>query len=306
MIKWPEGRVYQISSSIEENVENIRVGYGPRFQGERIRKDDFHVEYGGPKWTGSIFQLLEVVTDPDEVRDGRVELVGPDINEVAEGSSFPFGWIIKMYGKEMREDYDEFFLRQICGDFLEQVEGIMAVNARANQWFRVGKNVGDRITWPELLGLLFGLAKSAFPIVDAIEARVIIGSPEVGGAEFIKEIVDNDIRPKWEAAESRMVGIEDDDVDEFYGCTLCQSFAPNHVCMLAPERVPFCGIINYKSAEVSLEIDPFGYLVRIPKGKKINEAYGQYEGVNEYIFGKSNKTIKRVSLYSTIKYPQTS
>lgn len=305
MVKWPEGRVYQISENIEEALENVKIKYGPRFQGERIRKDDFHVEYGGPKWSGSIFESIEVVTDPNEVQDGRVEIVGPDINEVEPGTSLPFGWVIKMYGKDMREDYDEFFLRQI-GDFLEHMEGIMAVNARSNQWVRIGKNVGDRITWPELLSLLFGLVKSGFPIIEAIEARVIIGSPEVGGAEFIKEIVDNDIRHKWEAQESRMVGIEDDDVDDFFGCTLCRGFAPNHVCMIAPERMPFCGIINYKGAEVGLEIDPFGYLVRIPKGEKINETYGQYEGVNEYIFAKSNKTIKRVNLYSAIKYPQTS
>ena len=40
-------------------------------------------------------------------------------------------------------------------------------------------------------------------------------------------------RPLGEFIEATLT---DDAVSEFYSCTLCQSFAPNHVCVITPER----------------------------------------------------------------------
>ncbi|PIQ46470.1 MAG: hypothetical protein COW04_01915, partial [Deltaproteobacteria bacterium CG12_big_fil_rev_8_21_14_0_65_43_10] len=69
MVKIPEGKIYHVPEDLEEALEEIDIDISPRHMGERIRKDDFYVEYGGPKWFGSIFMLLEVTTNEDEVRD---------------------------------------------------------------------------------------------------------------------------------------------------------------------------------------------------------------------------------------------
>ena len=37
--------------------------------------------------------------------------------------------------------------------------------------------------------------------------------------------------------DERTAGMTDESVDTFYSCTLCQSFAPNHVCVITPERL---------------------------------------------------------------------
>jgi len=55
-----------------------------------------------------------------------------------------------------------------------------------------------------------------------------------------------------------------------------------------------------------MEIDPHGYIDDIPKGEPISKSSGQYKGINEYMYEKTNRTIKRLNLYSTIKYPMTS
>ena len=70
--------------------------------------------------------------------------------------------------------------------------------------------------------------------------------------------------------------------------------------------MPFCGIISYKGAQIAMEIDPHGYIDELPKGEPINKASGQYKAINDYMYEKTNRTIKRLNLYSTIKYPMTS
>ncbi len=36
--------------------------------------------------------------------------------------------------------------------------------------------------------------------------------------------------------DERIGSLTDEAVDEFYSCALCQSFAPNHICIITPER----------------------------------------------------------------------
>ena len=70
--------------------------------------------------------------------------------------------------------------------------------------------------------------------------------------------------------------------------------------------MPFCGITSFRGAQVTLELDPNGYIEEIPKGEPIDKDAGQYTELNRFIYSKSNRTIRRVQLYSTIKYPMTS
>lgn len=306
MVKLREGRIYHVSEDLEEAMEEVSdIDISPRNMGERVRKEDFHVEYGGPKWFGSIFMNLEVVTDEDQVRDNVIEIIGPEVNEVEEGSSFPFGMELKIWGSNIQPEYDEFFLRATC-DNVELIDGLMGVNARQTFWMRVHKRIADRFTLRKMCQAMIALTKSAWPIVEKMEARIIIGTPEVGGPELIRKVLEEEIKPKWDLSDSRRLGIEDDDVDMFYSCTLCQGFAPNHVCILTPERMPFCGIISYRGAQVAIELDPHGYIDKIPKGDTIDKTYGQYMGINDYMYIRTNRTVKRLNLYSAIKYPMTS
>ena len=59
----------------------VPVLYGPAFEGERVRKENLYVEFGGKKATG--FEFLKFI-DMDKVEDGKVELIGPDIDNIKE------------------------------------------------------------------------------------------------------------------------------------------------------------------------------------------------------------------------------
>lgn len=307
MVNVPEGKIYHVPEDLEQAVEELELEMSPRFMGERIRKDDFYVEFGGPKWFGAIFTDVSVFENPEDVRDNVIEIIGGDIEDLEEGATYPIGIEYKFYGSELREDYDEFLGRQLV-DHMEGIEGLMGVNNKKTYWMRISKKayLENGLTLRKIGQAIIALSKSAWPIVERMEIRFFIGTPEVGGRQLIEDYLKEVIYPRWERVDARRLGIEDDDVDSFFGCTLCQGFAPNHVCILAPERMPFCGITSYRGAQISLELDPHGYIEDIPKGDPINKETGQYTELNRFIYSKSNRTIRRVNLYSTIRYPMTS
>jgi acetyl-CoA synthase len=95
-------------------------------------------------------------------------------------------------------------------------------------------------------------------------------------------------------------------VEVFYSCTLCQSFAPNHVCVITPERSGLCGAYNWLDGRAAYEITPTGPNQPIPKGRCLDAALGQWENVNNFVYARSNQNIQRFSAYSMMKDPMTS
>jgi acetyl-CoA synthase len=98
----------------------------------------------------------------------------------------------------------------------------------------------------------------------------------------------------------------DESVDTFYSCLLCQSFAPNHVCIITPERLGLCGAYSWLDGKASFEITPTGPNQPILKGAAVDVELGQWANINEFISQKSNKNIEKVSMYSLFDSPQSS
>jgi acetyl-CoA decarbonylase/synthase complex subunit beta len=100
--------------------------------------------------------------------------------------------------------------------------------------------------------------------------------------------------------------MKDEEADKFYGCSLCQSFAPTHVCVITPQRYSNCGSISWFDARATARIDPKGPVYEIDKGELIDPDKGEYSGVNEMVKKKSLGEIARVWLYTGFGYPHTS
>src|SRR4030043_993774 len=98
----------------------------------------------------------------------------------------------------------------------------------------------------------------------------------------------------------------DESVDTFFSCTLCQSFAPNHVCMITAERLGLCGAYSWLDGKASYEITPTGPNQPVLKGEVLDEKLGQWKNINDFVYQKSNKAIEKVSMYSLMDSPQSS
>ena len=75
---------------LRKNVKNVReilmfgdipVEISPMYEGERIRAANMFVELGGPKSVGA-----ELVLVSENVEDGKVTVIGPEIRDMEEGN----------------------------------------------------------------------------------------------------------------------------------------------------------------------------------------------------------------------------
>ena len=85
-------------------------------------------------------------------------------------------------------------------------------------------------------------------------------------------------RKTYDERNRRLESMTDESVDTFYSCLLCQSFAPNHVCVITPERLGLCGAYNWLDGKAAYEIDETGPNQPIQKGECLDPVRGHLEG----------------------------
>ncbi|MDI6903547.1 MAG: CO dehydrogenase/CO-methylating acetyl-CoA synthase complex subunit beta [Methanocellales archaeon] len=276
----------------------IPVEIGVVYEGERIRKGEMHVELGGPKVKakGELVRARKM----DEIKDGKIEVKGPDLSEMEEGSRHSFGIFVEVAGKQVEEDLEAVIERRIH-DYCNYVEGFMHLNQRYDIWCRLSKkSYGKGFNTLRYLGdALITLFKAELPIIEKIQVTFITDEKRV--EDFVRNA-----RKIYEARDARARALSEEDVKEFYGCVLCQSFAPTHVCVITPDRISLCGSINWFDGRAAARVDPKGPNFAIPKGELIDETNGEYSGVNEVVRERSLGENERFYLHSMFSSPHTS
>ncbi len=275
----------------------IPVPYGPAFAGERIRKVDAHVEFGGNKTAAFEFVTM---CDLDQINDGEIEVIGPEIDSVEPGAMLPLAIWVEAAGRKMQPDFEPILERQIH-HLLNGAEGIWHMGQRDIVWTRVSKAGFARGLRLRHYGeILHAKLLSDYPaIVDKVKVTLITDADEVRKRLAIA-------RKTYDERNRRLESMTDDSVDTFYSCLLCQSFAPNHVCVITPERLGLCGAYNWLDGKAAYEIDETGPNKPIQKGECLDPVRGIWKGVNDYVYPNSHKNIECFSAYSIMDHPMTS
>ncbi len=275
----------------------VPVPYGPAFEGERIRKADVHAEFGGNKTTA--FEFVTTVA-MDEIQDGDIQIIGPDIDEIAPGTALPLAIWVEVAGRKMLADYEPILERQIH-HMVNGAEGIWHMGQRDIVWTRVsttGFTKGLRLR--HYGEILHAKLLSDYPaIVDKVKVTLI-----TDGNEVEKRI--GAARAVYDERNRRLASMTDESVDTFYSCLLCQSFAPDHVCIITPERLGLCGAYNWLDGRAAYEIDETGPNQPVTKGRCLDPVKGVWEGIDEYVYTNSHKTVSSFCAYSIMDRPMTS
>ena len=274
----------------------IPMACSPAFEGKSIRKEEMYVEFGGGR--SPAFELLRV-RPAAEVEDGRVRVIGPEIDGISEGSAVPLGIIIEVAGTQMKKEYEPVLERRIH-NFVNYGEGSWHVAQRDLIWVRLSREVVAKgVKIRDLGTLLAAKFRMDFPdLLDAVQVTLITDEGTVRSEREKAEAV-------YRERDDRIRGMRDTDVDLFYSCTLCQTFAPNHVCIITPERPALCGAISWLDGKIAYEIAPSGANQPVEKGKIIDMDRGEFEGVNRFVKKASHGEIDRCSLYSIMEFPMT-
>ncbi|MGD2200659.1 MAG: CO dehydrogenase/CO-methylating acetyl-CoA synthase complex subunit beta [Candidatus Bathyarchaeota archaeon] len=278
--------------------EDIPVDVGIIYEGERIRGRDMRIELGGPREEYK-FELVQA-REMDEIEDGKITIIGKDIPELPERTNTPFGLIIEVAGEEIEKDLEGVIERRIH-EYCNFIEGFMHLNQRYDIQMRLSKKSFDKgfSSFNHMGEVLKRLYKTEMSFIEKIQLTFMT-DPEKVQSWYEKSM------EIYEERDARARGMHDDDVDVFYGCSLCQSFAPTHLCVITPQRYANCGAISWFDGRATAKVDPKGPVFEIPKGEIIDPLTGEYEGVNEVIKDKSLGEIERVQLYTAFGYPHTS
>ncbi|MBI2333883.1 MAG: CO dehydrogenase/CO-methylating acetyl-CoA synthase complex subunit beta, partial [Chloroflexi bacterium] len=275
---------------------DVPVPYGSAFEGEVVRKTDLRVEFGGKH--SRAFEFLQMAK-LDEVTDGKIDVVGSDFSSIPPQGSMDMGIIIKVAGRQMQQDFEPVLERQVHY-FVNGASGIQHVGQRDIAWIRISNAAADKGFSLESFGkILHARFHEDFgAIVDKVQVTIIT-EPTLHAEWLEKARVAYDFRNK------RLADLTDNKVDEFYSCTLCQSFAPNHVCVVSPERLGLCGAYNWLDCKASFSINPTGPNQPIKLGKQLDDRKGYWQGTNDYANIGSHGVVQEVSMYSIMENPMT-
>jgi len=275
----------------------IPVPYSPAFEGERIRKDDMHVEFGGQRTPA--FEWLRML-DVGEVEDGKVEVKGPKLDSVEAGGKIPLAIVVEVAGRKMQADFEPVLERQIH-TFMNEAQGLWHMGQRDIIWVRISKDAAKAGFKLEHIGkIIHAMFHDQYSsVLDKVQVKIFTEEKDVVKLrEQAKKV--------YSERDTRIAGMTDEDIDTFYSCTLCQSFAPNHVCVISPERPGLCGAYSWLDCRAAYEISPAGANQPIPKGECIEPTIGQWDKVNAFVLKTSGGNVERMSQYSMITDPMTS
>jgi len=275
----------------------IPVAYGPAFEGERVRKEDTFAEAGGQRSTA--FEFVRTL-DAAEITDGKIEVVGPELDELEEGTRFPLGIVVDVAGRKMQSDFEPVIERQFH-HLMNFAEGVLHMGQRDLIWLRISKAAKDKgFKFAHLGEILHAKLLDEFEaIVDKVQVTIYTEQAKVDEMRAVAEV-------SYAARDARMAELTDDNADVFYSCSLCQSFAPSHICVVTPERLGLCGAYNWLDAKASNELNPTGPNQPITKGMCVSTVTGEWEGVNAFIREKSGGAVERMTCYSLMDNPMTS
>ena len=274
----------------------VPVAFGAAFEGERVRGEDIYLECGGGRTA-----MVEWVTSKpmDEVEDGKIEVIGPEITDVEAGSKLPMAIAVEVAGREMQEDYEPILERQIH-HLINYAQGSMHIGQRDIAWLRVSKQAVEKGFKLSHIGTILHakLHQDFGRIFDKIQVKIYTEEDKV------KEVVE-EAKAVYEGRDTRIEGMTDESTEIYYSCTLCQSFAPSHVCTISPERTGLCGSYNWMDCKAAYEINPTGPNQPVEKGEVIDAKLGQWKGVNEFVTKASRGKIDHYNFYSIVNDPMT-
>lgn len=276
----------------------IPIAYGSAFEGERIRKEDTFIEFGGTRTAA--FELVRL-RELEDIEDGKIEIVGKDWEKRFEaGGQMPLGILVEVAGRKMQSDFIPILERRLHSN-INEGQGIWHMGQRDLPWIRISNGARQAgFGLEDIAKIHHAMTHKRFSaIVDKVQITLFTEEEEVVKWR-------EDARVEWKERDERLASLVDETVDIFYSCLLCQSFAPSHVCVITPERLGLCGAYNWLDGKAAYEIDPTGGNQPIPKGQLLDPKYGRYSGVDEYLKQASGGAVETLNLYTIMENPMTS
>ena len=308
---WMETSLEARGVKLKVTTMDIPIAFNTAFEGEIIRRGDMQFEA-----YGSRTDCFELVTSKDakEIEDHNITVIGPDFDHFYDvlteagsepiyerGASVQIAYIAEICGKNMQTDFESVFERKFHS-WLNCLEGVMHTGQRDQIRLRVSKAAFENGFRAKHIGeVLYAKLKSEYDsVIDKVQIKVITDPSECTRLRHELAV------PIYNQRDERLAKLTDESVDEFYTCTLCQSFSPSHVCIVTPERLGLCGAVSWLDAKASNQLNPNGPCQIVSKEGCVDENVGIWPDVDRAVHEFSHGALEKVTLYSLFQDPMTS
>lgn len=271
---------------IQVSLPELPVAYSTDFSGQVVRDDS----------CGACLTGVELVITGEDIVDGRVTLIGPDLNTAAKGDQ-PYAMLIEVSGREMQSDFEPVLERQIETIF-NDADGIMHRGQRSMVTLRIAQKAIDKgLSLRHLGEVLHARLHNEFGnILSRIQISITTEPAQI-------QILREKAQAIYEKRDKRLGSLVDENVDTFYTCNLCQTIAAGHLCVISPEHPGACGAVDWMDARAAVSIRPVGSNKAVKKEGLIDAQLGQWESVNQITRQESGGAISAYSLYSLMQDP---
>ncbi len=220
--------------------------------------------------------------------------------------------ILITIGDQPIDAFDAEYIEKIILLDLSLIAGVVA--KCLPQAFEINLEGGidlDKI--PGKIGevLLYSL-RHHFPKIKNIEVNIILDNEKLIQLQ-------PGIQAKRMEYQKHIKSTTEETMERFYKCNSCSGFAPNHICIITPERLPQCGksfgqikagalyefddMTNVHHNPLHLNMNLYGV---VEKGELLDPVKGEWAGVNLYAAENTNGRTSRIFLHSIDDYPHTS
>lgn len=281
---------------VRDSAVILPVEYGPGFGEEVIDGAQLRMEFGGPG--ANAFELVETVPSA-EVVDGMVALLGPDLEAYAGSKPRELGLVVRVAGRHMRPEFEPV-LEERLRELVNEARGIRQVGHRDWVKLRISEEASRKGFSLEWIGRILQtrLREEYGSVVDKAEVRILT-DPQLHAAGLLRA------RAAYRRRDQELANLSDESVEEFYGCTRCQSAEPAHVCLVSPERAGACGVHNWLSCRAMAQIDPGGPIQVVRRGSLLDRKKGYWDGVNVYVKARTQGAVNQVAMHSMMENPMT-
>lgn len=252
------------------------------YEGERIREDEAFVCLGEPG--------VELLRVSESLREGVV-VSGRELEEMKQGEHLPFGLRVLVKGSLSRDA--EGVLERRLHEFINYIRGVSHEGSRDNVRMRISREAVEKGLKLEHVGMVVAeLLRKEYPAISQVSVEII--TDEAAVRELEEQALE-----VYRQRDERAAELRDEDVDVFYACEICENHAPKHECIISPSRPSGCGSISWLEAKAAVEMGEQA-IKPVRKGRVIDEAKGEFEGVNEHSRAKGRE---RVFLHSVFEHP---
>jgi len=239
------------------------------------------------------------------LRKGPVQSCGTRVQGEPSG---PMGVALTCEAEPL-DAFDRQHVEQRAAASLSMMRG---VSARCVD----GRLVLDLGTRAELDGARLGEALIAgvrheFPKIQKVCVEIVFGHEALRAAA-------GEVQVSLAEREAEIAGATEESVESFVTCVGCSPFAPDHVCILTPERPPQCGraygqikagalyglddmsSIHHRALHSGM--NSFGVCL---KREAIDAVAGEWAGVNEVMWRLTGGRTRRLQLHALGEAPHT-